>query len=53
MDDLAKQVNDLCTTFFKEEYRNRLSQFSFGSFRKILIKMIQDYKVKNGKNKAE
>lgn len=52
MEKLEKQVTSLCNTFFKEEYGNRLSQFSFGAFREILIKTIKNYKVeKNDKTK--
>ena len=51
MEELVKQVSGLCNTFFKEEYGNRLSQFSFGAFRDVLLKMIRDYKVKNDKTK--
>lgn len=52
MEELTKKVNGLCNTFFKEEYGNRLSQFGFGAFREILLKMVNEYKVENGKTKT-
>ncbi|MBA7567377.1 hypothetical protein ES708_09088 [subsurface metagenome] len=45
MERLVKDVNNLCNIFFREEAGNRLSQFGFGAFKEILLKMIKDYKI--------
>ena len=44
MEELEKKVNALLNTFLSQEVGNRLSEFAWGSFQSILIKMIRDYK---------
>jgi len=53
MEDLAKQVDALCITYYKDCVGNRLNQFSWGAFRDVLLKMIRDYKEKDGKDKTK
>ena len=53
MDNLAKQVTKVFEHFIQQEIGNRLSDFAWVAFSNTVIKMIKDYKVKNGKNKTE
>jgi len=44
MEDLAKQVDALCITYYRDCVGNRLNQFSWGAFRDVLLKMIKEHK---------
>ncbi len=53
MEKLLKQINDICTSFLRDEGGNRLSPWAWVTFVKTITNTIQDYKVSDKKENGK
>lgn len=53
MEELIKKVDDIFTTFLREELGNRLSQFAMKALRDTILNEIRNFKTKEKEKNKE